>query len=255
MGPLDLSGRSALVTGGNRGIGLALVRALAGAGAEVTFTARSPGKVEAALAALDGAGARGGRIRGEAADVADAARMGEVAARGFDLLVNNAGVIGPIAHLGEADGEAWAEAVRVNLLGAVGTIRAALPGLLARGGTVVNLSSGAAHKAMEGWSAYCASKAALAMVTRSLHLEYGGRGLRAFGFAPGVVDTGMQGAIRASGMNPVSRLPREALAPPEEPAWAIAWLATAEADPLAGRELDIRHEDFRRAAGLPPLPA
>jgi NAD(P)-dependent dehydrogenase (short-subunit alcohol dehydrogenase family) len=123
--------------------------------------------------------------------------------------------------------------------------------MLARGGgTIVNLSSGAAHKPMEGWSAYCAGKAGLAMVTRSLHLEYAARGVRAFGFAPGVVDTDMQGAIRASGMNPVSQLPRASLAPAERPAWAIAWLCTAEADPLTGQELDIRADPFLSASGL-----
>jgi NAD(P)-dependent dehydrogenase (short-subunit alcohol dehydrogenase family) len=118
------------------------------------------------------------------------------------------------------------------------------------GGTIVNLSSGAARNAMEGWSAYCSGKAGLAMLTQCVAKEYGDRGIRAFGFAPGVVDTDMQVSIRASGINPVSQIPRENLAPPEEPGWAIAWLCTPEADALAGQEVDIRHESFRRAAGL-----
>ena len=92
------------------------------------------------------------------------------------------------------------------------------------------------------------------MLTRSVHMEYGDQGIRIFGFAPGVVDTDMQGAIRASGINPVSKLPRTSLAPPEEPARAIAWLCTPAADALAGQELDIRAPDLRAAAGLAPLP-
>jgi NAD(P)-dependent dehydrogenase (short-subunit alcohol dehydrogenase family) len=177
--------------------------------------------------------------------------MAGLLGRGFDILVNNAGVIGPIGHLGDADPLDWARNIEINLVGAVHAIQAALPAMLARGGgTIVNLSSGAAHKPMEGWSAYCAGKAGLAMVTRSLHLEYAARGVRAFGFAPGVVDTDMQGAIRASGMNPVSQLPRASLAPAERPAWAIAWLCTAEADPLTGQELDIRADPFLSASGL-----
>jgi NAD(P)-dependent dehydrogenase (short-subunit alcohol dehydrogenase family) len=106
---------------------------------------------------------------------------------------------------------------------------------------------------MEGWSAYCAGKAGLAMLTQCIAKEYGPRGIRAFGFAPGVVDTDMQGAIRASGINPVSQLPRASLAPPDQPGWAIAWLCTPEAAAMAGQEVDIRHDTFRRAAGLEPL--
>ena len=88
------------------------------------------------------------------------------------------------------------------------------------------------------------------MLTQCVAKDYGDRGIRAFGFAPGVVDTDMQGSIRASGINPVSQIPRANLAPPEEPAWAIAWLCTPEADAFAGQEVDVRHEPFRRAAGL-----
>jgi NAD(P)-dependent dehydrogenase (short-subunit alcohol dehydrogenase family) len=247
--PLDLSGRSALVTGGNRGIGLAVVRQLAAAGARVTFTARSQANVDAAMEGMKGA------VEGRVCDVTDREGMAALVGQGFDILVNNAGVIGPIGHMGEVPPGDWARNIETNLLAAVHAIQAALPGMIARGGgTVVNLSSGAAHRPMEGWSAYCAGKAGLAMVTRCLHLEYGGRGIRAFGFAPGVVDTDMQGAIRASGINPVSQLPRSSLAPAEQPAWGIAWLCTAEADGLAGQELDIRTDPFRSAAGLGPLP-
>lgn len=248
MRVLDLSGRSALVTGGNRGIGLAVVKALAGAGARVTFTARTAANVDAAMERM------AGRVEGVVCDVTDREGMAELAEQGFDILVNNAGVIGPIGHMGDVPPEDWARNIETNLIAAVHAIQAALPVMLSRGGgTVVNLSSGAAHRPMDGWSAYCAGKAGLAMVTRSLHLEYGGRGIRAFGFAPGVVDTDMQGAIRASGMNPVSQLPRASLAPPEQPAWGIAWLCTAEADALAGQELDIRTDPFRSAAGLGPM--
>src|SRR5690606_15700892 len=119
-----------------------------------------------------------------------------------------------------------------------------------RRGTIVNLSSGAAHRPMEGWSAYCAGKAGLAMVTQSLALEYGARGIRAFGFAPGVVDTDMQGEIRASGINPVSKLPRENLARGDDPARAIAYLCSAAAADLAGGELDMRDASCRARAGL-----
>jgi NAD(P)-dependent dehydrogenase (short-subunit alcohol dehydrogenase family) len=132
-------------------------------------------------------------------------------------------------------------------------VQLAIPRMVERGGgTIVNLSSGAARNAMEGWSAYCAGKAGLAMLTQCIAKEFGDQGLRAFGFAPGVVDTEMQVRIRASGINPVSQLPRASLLPPDQPGWAIAWLCTPEADPLAGQEVDIRHEPFRKAAAWSP---
>jgi NAD(P)-dependent dehydrogenase (short-subunit alcohol dehydrogenase family) len=246
---IDLSGRKALVTGANRGIGLACVRRLVDAGAEVTFTARSAAKVAEATAG-DGAGAQGRTV-----DVTDRQGMAALLAEGFDILINNAGVIEPIGALDTVPIDAWAQTIEINVTAAFFAIQQAIPPMLARGGgTVVNLSSGAARGAMEGWSAYCASKAALAMITQTVHKEFGERGIRAFGFAPGVVDTDMQGAIRASGINPVSRIPRENLAPADAPAAAIAWLCTAAADPMAGHELDIRDPEFRSAAGLPERP-
>ena len=114
----------------------------------------------------------------------------------------------------------------------------------------VNVSSGAASRPLEGWSAYCAGKAGLAMLTRSLHLELGERGVRAYGLRPGVVDTDMQGVIRASGVNEVSRLRREELASVEGPARAIAYLCEPAAADLAGAEVDIRDGTFRGRAGV-----
>ncbi|MFN4204213.1 MAG: SDR family NAD(P)-dependent oxidoreductase [Tabrizicola sp.] len=246
---MKLSGRTALVTGGNRGIGLATVRALAGAGAEVHFTARSAANLAAARRELGETPATG-----HLADMTDRIAMATLLERGFDILVNNAAVIGPIGRILDVSAEDWARSIDINLVSAFHATQRALAGMVAKGGgTIVNVSSGAAHRPQEGWSAYCAGKAGLAMLTRSVHLEYGAQGIRIFGFAPGVVDTDMQGAIRASGINPVSKIPRADLAPPDQPARAIAWLCTAEADALAGQELDIRAPDFRALAGLPPL--
>ena len=144
--------------------------------------------------------------------------------------------------------------IETNLIAAFQATQTAMRHMVAKGGgTIVNLSSGAAHRPMEGWSAYCAGKAGLAMLTRAIHEEYAAQGIRVFGFAPGVVDTDMQGSIRASGINPVSKIPRENLAPADEPARAIAWLCTQAADALAGQELDVRNPDLRASVGLRSL--
>jgi NAD(P)-dependent dehydrogenase (short-subunit alcohol dehydrogenase family) len=243
-----LSGKTALVTGGNRGIGLATVRALSEAGAQVHFTARSPASLAEAQAAL------GDQATGHLADLTDRAAMATLLAHPYDILVNNAAIIGPIGRILDIDAGDWARNIDTNLSATLHATQLALRHMVARGhGTIINLSSGAAHRPQEGWSAYCAGKAALAMLTRSIHLEYGPEGIRVFGFAPGVVDTDMQVTIRASGINPVSQLPRASLAPAHQPARAIAWLCTPGADPLAGQELDVRAPDLRAAAGLPPL--
>ena len=99
--------------------------------------------------------------------------------------------------------------------------------LAAGGGTIVNVSSGAAIRPLEGWSAYCSAKAGLHMLTRAIALETAGKGIRVFGFQPGTTDTDMQVLIRASGINPVSQIPRGNLTPVAHPAAAIVYLCTA----------------------------
>lgn len=243
-----LGGQSAVVTGAAGGIGLATCRALAALGARVTFTARSAASLASAQADLAGI------ATGVLCDITDRAALAALAGQGFDILINNAATVEPIGRITDLTVEAFSASIETNLTAQFNAIRLCLPAMLARGrGTVVNVSSGAAHRPQEGWSAYCAGKAGLAMLTRSLHLEYGDQGIRAFGLAPGVVDTAMQGVIRASGINPVSQLPRASLAPAEQPGRALAWLCTAAADPLIGQELDIRDPALRAAAGLPPL--
>ena len=252
-----LDGEIALVTGAKGGIGAATAKALAEAGAHVIVTARRLDDAEAIAREC-----AEGRAIGLDCDVADPDSVRAVVREATaqlgppTILVNNAGTVQPIGLLHETDADAWAANINATLIGAAAMARAVLPAMLDQGrGTIVNLSSGAAHHAMEGWSAYCAAKAGLAMVTKSLALEYGARGIRAFGFAPGIVDTGMQVEIRASGINPVSQLPREKLSGVGDPALAIVYLCSAAADDLAGGELDIRKPEFRLRVGLPALPA
>jgi NAD(P)-dependent dehydrogenase (short-subunit alcohol dehydrogenase family) len=176
-------------------------------------------------------------------------RLGSV-----DILVNNAGVIEPISPLAESDPAAWRRSIEVTLVGAYQTARATLPGMLEAGmGTVINVSSGAAHRPLEGWSAYCSGKAGLAMLTAAIALEYADAGIRAFGLAPGVVDTDMQATIRASGINRISQIRRIDLAPVGHPAAAILYLCTGAADDLVGKELVLNDPGFRRRVGLVDL--
>jgi NAD(P)-dependent dehydrogenase (short-subunit alcohol dehydrogenase family) len=169
----------------------------------------------------------------------------------LDILVNNAGVIDPIGHLAESDPEVWGHATDINFKGVYHGLRAVLPLMKAQGsGTVVNISSGAAHAPLEGWSHYCAAKAATHMLTRAADLECRPNGVTVVGLSPGTVATYMQEAIKGSGMNPVSQLDWSAHIPPEWPARAVVWLCGPAGREFAGQEVKLREEEIRRRVGL-----
>ena len=148
-----LEGKTALVTGGNKGLGAAIVADLARHGANVVMAVRSVALGEALVAGLPECAGRLAVVSCDVAEQGAAARVvaGTVAEFGaLDILVNNAGQIDPIGHFLDTDSEAWEQAFTVNLFGAQRMLRAALPQLVARGGTLVNISSGAAHSPREG---------------------------------------------------------------------------------------------------------
>jgi 3-oxoacyl-[acyl-carrier protein] reductase len=250
----ELKGKVALVTGASRGLGEGAARALAAAGAAVMVAARDG--ASAGIVARDIA-ATGVRALARSCDVSDYAAIQKVAAEtkaslgSIDILINNAGVIDPIAEVANSDPAAWAQNISINLIGAYHVVRAVLPDMLANGGgSIVNVSSGAAYRPLEGWSAYCAGKAGLAMLTRSIELETAEKGIRIFGFSPGTIDTDMQAKIRASGMNMISRIPRGDLSPVEHAVRGLMYLCTSASDDLNGQDASMRDEAFRRRIGL-----
>jgi NAD(P)-dependent dehydrogenase (short-subunit alcohol dehydrogenase family) len=244
--------RIVAITGASRGIGAAAARAFAAKGAKVALIARSEAEIAALADEI-------GRDRAMAlpCDVADAGQvttaLGRVATEfgGLDVLVNNAGVIDPITRITEADPADWGRAIDINLKGVFHGMRAAIPLMRARGGgTIITVSSGAAHRPLEGWSAYCAAKAGAAMLTRAAHLEEAANGLRIMGLSPGTVATEMQVKIRASGINPVSQIDWETHIPPEWPAAALVWMCGPGGDKWLGEEVSLRDEAVLAALGL-----
>jgi 3-oxoacyl-[acyl-carrier protein] reductase len=245
----SLTGKVIIVTGASRGIGAAASVALAHAGAQVILVARD-GRLAEDVA--QGIVASGGLATAAAADVSDygavEAMVSDTERRygRIDALINNAGVIEPIAAIANSNPAEWARNVEINLGGAYHPIRALLPRMIKAGrGTIVNVSSGAAIRPLEGWSAYCSAKAGLAMLTQAIRLETTATNIRVFGFQPGTTDTDMQVTIRASGINIVSKIPRENLTPVAHPAAAIVYLCTPAADDLNGQEFALRDESFR----------
>lgn len=246
-----MQGKVVAITGASRGIGAATARVFADAGARVVLLARS----EAEIAALANEIGRGAMAIG--CDVGDeasvTAALAQIAAEygGLDVWIGNAGVIAPIARLAEADPVEWSRAIDINLKGVFYGMRAAIPLLRARGGgTIITVSSGAAHNPLEGWSAYCAAKAGAAMLTRAAHLEEAGNGLRIMGMSPGTVATDMQVKIKASGINPVSALDPSVHIPAEWPARLMLWMCGPGGDAWLGQEVSMRDEDIRRAVGV-----
>ncbi|SLN68738.1 Glucose 1-dehydrogenase [Aquimixticola soesokkakensis] len=244
----DLTGQVALITGASRGIGAQAARAFVQAGAKVVLVARS------AEAVCDVAAELGEAAYAVPGDVCDAAVMRAAAQAAvtqfgrLDILVNNAGVIEPIAGIRDASAPDWARAIDINLTGVFNGMQAALA-VMDRG-TILTVSSGAAHNPHEGWSAYCASKAGAAMLTRSLHLEEAARGIRAMGLSPGTVATQMQRDIKASGVGRVAALEWDDHIPDTWPAAALVWMCSAAADPYLGQEISLRDAEMRAAIGL-----
>jgi NAD(P)-dependent dehydrogenase (short-subunit alcohol dehydrogenase family) len=250
--PLD--GKVALVSGGGRGIGRLLGARLAGAGAAVGLIARSTDELAAAAGDIHRAG---GRAAAAAADVTDqratAAAVAELRHKlgAVDILINNAGISGPVGPLWEAPAAGWWRAVEVNLGGAFVLAQLALEHMIPAGrGRIINVTSYAGVYRWPLLSAYAASKAALVKLTETLAEETRPHGVSVFSVDPGLLPIGLGGdALKATAgrRTPEGRVQgwiRDQLAAgrgadPEEAARLIVSLASGHADRLSGRHLSV----------------
>lgn len=236
-----LAGKIVLVTGARAGLGAAIAEAAASFGAKVIVAGR---RIEDCAQTIATITAAGGTSTGLALDVSDLPALHDRAAAAIsafgrlDVLVNNAATIEPMGPIPGIDPIAFDQAMRVNVTGPAALTAALWPHL--SHGRVINVVSGAALRPLPGWAAYCASKAALLMLTQSTALEGASQNLKAFAFAPGLVDTNMQAAIRTAKVNQVSDVPQADLLPPSVPANAVAWLAAGFGDEFSGTFVDIR---------------
>lgn len=232
---IQLKDQTAVVTGGGRGLGRVFAQTLAAAGASVAVIARSAGELNETVASI------GGSARAFPADVTDARAVASVLGEigPVDLLVNNAGVLGPIGPFWEVDFEQWWRVMDVNLRGALLCARAMLPGMIARRrGRIVNIVTGAVPAAY--LSPYMTSKTALVRATECLAAEVKPYGIALFSVAPGTVrtDMSMHSVNSAEGRKWIPwfrRLFDEHLDfPPERPAQLVLELASGKADALSG---------------------
>lgn len=248
------SGKTALVTGASRGIGEAAVKSLAKYGASVVLAARTDKDIQHIADEIRSGGGKALAVTCDVSNYDAIQKAVNLAIETFgslDILVNNAGLIDPISRIETSDPETWDQTIDVNVKGVYHGIRAAAPAMLEAGkGTIINISSGAATGALEGWSHYCAAKAAVLSLTKCADVEFAGKGIRVMGLSPGTVATHMQVAIKASGINSVSELDPSVHIPPEWVGEAIAWLATQAGDAYLGKDCSLRDEGVRKAVGL-----
>lgn len=253
MGELD--GKTAIITGASKGIGAAAARMMGELGIAVVLAARSEDAVRKIAQEIE---AKGGKASAMACDVSDHAQVKALVDHAIerfgsvDILVNNAGLIEPINRIEESDPLMWGHVIDVNVKGVYYGIHSVLPAMKNQGsGVIINISSGAANSALEGWSHYCASKAAALSLTRCTYREVAEQGIRVVGLSPGTVATDMQVQIKASGINPVSQLDPSVHIPPEWVAKAICWLSTEDAREFDGDDVNLRLEAIMARVGLP----
>ena len=239
---ISLEGRRALVTGANSGIGAAVARALASAGARVCVNYLvGPEAAEALVASIR---KDGGEALAVAADVSDAGQVGALFAAvdrawgGLDVLVNNAGVDGPRALAWEADPAAWERVLRIDLVGAFLCAREALRRMVGqKGGVVLNLTSVHEKIAWSGYSAYTAAKAGLSMLTKTLAQEAAPFGVRVLSLAPGAIRTDINRQVwsdPASLSDLLTKIPLGRMGDPEEIARVAAFLVSDAASYVTG---------------------
>ncbi|CAH0447138.1 3-oxoacyl-[acyl-carrier-protein] reductase FabG [Ralstonia syzygii subsp. syzygii] len=236
-----LAGRTAIVTGGSRGIGAAIARRLAADGARVAVVYHSNrAEADAVVRAIRGTGAEAIAVQADVSDAASVHAMVNTAQRAFggiDILVNNAGILAS-QRVGGIDQASFDRQFRTNAFSAILVSQAVLPQMPARGGRIVNVSSSLVFRPRAGLAVYAASKAAVSALTQAFALELGPRNITVNAVAPAMTRTDMTAPLpdelkaRTRDATPLGRL-----AEPDDIADAVAFLASDDSRWITGRTL------------------
>ena len=239
--PYSLEGRAAFVTGASRGIGRSIALALAKAGAAVACAARAVEEVKSAAAEIEAAGGRACALRldvTQGAQITAAVKEAEKALGPIDILVNNAGITLEKKTVDVSDDE-WDQVLATNLTSMFRCARVVAPSMIARGrGKIINVGSMYGRLGVPRYAAYCASKAAVDGLTRSLAAEWAKHGIQVNCLAPGYMNTDIP---RAAMADPDTRerflgkVPARRLGEPAEAAALAVYLASPVSDFMTGQ--------------------
>ena len=258
---MKLDGQVAVITGAGRGIGRAIALAYAREGAKLALAARSESELQDAVGAVSESGAEAIAVCTDVTSQQDTERLAHEAVERFgsiDVLVNNAGISGPLGPLQGNDVADWVSTVNVNLTGTFLVCRAVIPVMLEQmGGKIINLSGAGATNAWSNMSAYCSSKAAVVRLTEVLAQELDGQGITVNALGPGSVHTSMWDKMTEQAADAGAdfihelglRVTSGGGASIDECAELAVWLASGESGALTGRLISAATDDFR---GLPP---
>lgn len=254
---MKLQDKVAIVTGGGRGIGRAIALAFAREGADVVVASRTPREIEEAATQIQALGKRGLAVQADVSRWDEVQRLVEEVLRAFgriDILVNSAGIQGPIGLLVDNDVEEWIRALHVNLVGTFFCIKAVLPHMMGRRqGKIINLSGGGATSPRPCFTAYAASKAAVVRLTETVAEEVKSFNIHVNAIAPGAVNTRMLEEVLAAGeaageaeLAQAQRLLEEGGTPPERAAELAVFLASSESNGITGKLISAIHDRWNQ---------
>ncbi len=240
----DLKGKTALVTGGGRGIGKSIVQALCAAGAKTAFTYKaSAGAAGELVAELNAAGHEARAYQSDASSLTEAAQVVDAVVKEWgriDILVNNAGITrdGLLMRMSEQD---WDAVIENNLKSVYNFTKAACrPMMSQRSGKIVNITSIVGLTGNAGQANYAASKAGIIGFTKSIAKELGSRNIQCNALAPGYVETDMTGKLTAEQRKALTDLiPLKRTAEPREIGAVVRFLASSDADYITGQVICV----------------
>ena len=254
---MKLEGQVAIITGAGRGIGRAIALAYAREGARLGLAARNEAELEETAAAVSELGGEAITVRTDVTSQIATERLARLVIERFgsiDVLVNNAGISGPVGPLQSNDIAEWVDTINVNLTGTFLMCRAVIPVMLQQGsGRIINLSGAGVANAWSNMSAYCSSKAAVVRLTEVIAQELDGKGITVNALGPGSVHTSMWERMTEqaadAGAEFIHQLGQRVLsgggAPIDDCAELAVWLASGESGALTGRIISAAADDYR----------
>ncbi len=247
---MTLKGVSAIITGASQGLGVAIAEKFVSEGASVILCARSTALVDDVCHRLSSKLSEGQRVYSRTCDIGETGQIDTLVTDALRLfpdlgvLVNNAGVYGPMGNIEDVDWDEWVGALKINLLGTIYFCRAVMPHLRKRGrGKIINLSGGGATTPLPGISSYAIAKVGIVRFTETLHKEAQGLAIDVNAVAPGLMNTQLLAQAIAAGPERIGssfhgqmvKSREKGTTPVETPAALCAWLASADSDGISGK--------------------